>query len=129
LNVTKLLAPIIPHITDEMWQLYFKKIEKEISVHISSWPKIDKKLIDKDAEEIGDMAVAIISTLRKYKNRRGLSLNAPLEKVSIECEDKIMNRLQRFFKDIKGAMKIKRIDFGKGDTQVEGYPITISVKI
>lgn len=129
LNITKLLAPILPHITEEMWQLYFKKIEKEISIHISSWPKVDKRLIDRDAEEIGDMAVAIISTLRKYKNRRGLSLNAPLEKVTIECEEKIMNRLERFFNDIKGAMKIKRIDFGKGDTQVEGYPMRISVKI
>ncbi len=112
-----------------MWQLYFKKIEKEFSVHISSWPKIDKRIIDKDAEEIGDMAVAIISSLRKYKNRRGLSLNAPLEKVTIECDDKIMNRLERFFNDIKGTMKVKQIDFGKGDTQVEGYSIRISVKI
>jgi len=129
LNVTKLLAPIIPHITEDMWQLYFKKIEKEISVHISSWPKIDKRLMDKDAEEIGDVAVAIISTLRKYKNRRGLSLNAPLEKITIECEEKIMNRLERFFNDIKGTMKIKQIDFGKGDIQVEGYPIRIIVRV
>jgi len=40
----KLCAPIIPFVAESVWQfLKDKKIVKEESVHLSSWPKADKK--------------------------------------------------------------------------------------
>jgi valyl-tRNA synthetase len=129
LNTTKMLAPILPYITEEMWQIYFRSREKDISIHVSKWPGVNKEFIDRDAEEMGDIAVAIISYLRKYKSKRGLALNAPLEMVTIKCDEVIMKRLERFFDDIKGAMKVKNLEFGEGDLEIEGYPIKISVRI
>jgi valyl-tRNA synthetase len=129
LTTTKLLAPIIPFITEELWQNFFRKYETEASVHISLWPKIIESVIDKDAEEIGDMAVAIISSIRQYKNRRGIALNAPMEKLTIECDDKLKKRLERVFEDIKGTIKVKEIIFGKGDIPVENVPVKITVLV
>jgi valyl-tRNA synthetase len=129
LSVTKMLAPITPFITEELWQNFFKKYENDLSVHVSSWPKANENLIDKDAEEIGDVTVAIISYLRQYKNKRGLALNAPIEQITIECDDKLKKRLERVFEDIKGTIKVKNIDFGKGDILIENYPIKITVLI
>lgn len=124
LSILKLFAPIIPHITEEIYQKFFKK---EISIHISKWPEIDKNLIDKNAEEIGDMAVAIISVLRQYKSNKGLPLNAELKKVDIECVESIKKQLKNVLDDIKGAMRIKEISFGKGEIPVEGYNIKLRV--
>jgi valyl-tRNA synthetase len=129
LTTTKLLAPIIPFITEELWQNFFRKYETEASVHISLWPKIIESVIDKDAEEIGNMAVAIISSIRQYKNRRGIALNAPMEKLTIECDDKLKKRLERVFEDIKGTIKVREIIFGKGDIPVENVPVKITVLV
>ena len=38
LEILKMLAPLMPFITEEIYQEYFKKNEKEESIHISSWP-------------------------------------------------------------------------------------------
>jgi valyl-tRNA synthetase len=129
LTTTKMLAPIMPFITEELWQNFFKKYETESSVHASLWPKTIESVIDKDAEEIGDMAVAIISSLRQYKNRRGLALNSPMEQLTIECDDKLKRRLERIFEDVRGTIKVKNIVFGKGDILIENHPIKISVLI
>ena len=47
LTVLKLFAPIMPYITEELYQAYFQKHEKEKSIHISSCPKYDSRLINK----------------------------------------------------------------------------------
>lgn len=129
LTSTKLLAPITPFITEELWQNFFREHEKEVSVHVSSWPKPNQSLTDKDAEEMGDMAVAIISSLRQYKNKRGLALNAPIEQITIECDEKLRKRLERTFEDIKGTIKVKEIEFGQGELMIENFPLKLSVKI
>jgi valyl-tRNA synthetase len=122
-NIIKMLAPIIPYITEELWQQFFN--DEAISIHSSSWPEEIEK--DGDAEEIGDMAVSIITYLRQYKNKRGMALNAELEKVVIDCDAIIEKRLERIFDDLRGTMKIKTIEFGSADTQLEDFPIRLSV--
>jgi valyl-tRNA synthetase len=123
LNSLKLLAPILPHITEEIWQNLFKDLGE--SIHLSEWPK--SELFDKKSKESGEIAVAIISSLRQYKSSKGLPLNSELEKVSIECDDKIQDKLKNVLDDIKSTMKIKNLEFGKGNIEVEGYPVKISI--
>jgi valyl-tRNA synthetase len=129
LTTTKMLAPITPFITEELWQTFFKKYEKDVSVHSSKWPQVQENLMDKDAEEMGDMAVAIISAVRQYKNKHGVALNAPVEKLTIECDEKYRKRLERMFDDIKGTVKIKNIEYGAGDIVIENFPLKITVMI
>ena len=39
-----LLAPFAPHITEELWEM----LGQENSIHLESWPKIDKKYLQED---------------------------------------------------------------------------------
>ncbi|MBD3355208.1 valine--tRNA ligase, partial [Candidatus Woesearchaeota archaeon] len=58
LTCLKLMAPITPFFTEEIFSLYFKDKEREKSIHITEWPaeiKIGNKL-----EKAGDTAVKII---------------------------------------------------------------------
>jgi len=51
--ILKMMAPITPFITEEIYQTYFKKTEKDESIHISNWPeelkinKVDNKVWNK----------------------------------------------------------------------------------
>jgi len=127
-TILKLFSPIIPFITEEIYQKLFRVDQKDVSIHVSSWPEVEKELMDEEAEEIGDMAVAIVSALRQYKSGNGLALNSPVEKLVIECDDKAKGKIEKILDDVKGAMNIEEIEFGKGEIEVEGYKIKISVK-
>ncbi|MEM3127094.1 MAG: valine--tRNA ligase, partial [Candidatus Woesearchaeota archaeon] len=49
LSVLKLMAPITPFITEEIYHHYFSKKEKKKSIHNSSWPEFNSKYIDEEA--------------------------------------------------------------------------------
>ena len=104
-----------------------KENEKDVSIHVSSWPEVENEFMVERTEEIGDMTVAVISSLRQYKSNKGLALNSEVNKLTIECDDEARKKLENTLGDIKGTMKVKDIDFGKGEIEVEGYKIKISV--
>jgi leucyl-tRNA synthetase len=56
-SLTLLLAPFAPHIAEEVWE----ELSHENSVHISSWPQWDDKLV---AEEVITLAVQVNGKVR-----------------------------------------------------------------
>ena len=128
LTILKLFSPIIPFITEEIYQKLFRLEENTVSIHISSWPEFESEYIDDEIEESGDLAVAIISSLRQYKSRNGMALNTPIAKLSIECDGEAREKLEKMLEDIKGTMKVENIEFGKGEIDVEGYKIKLGIK-
>jgi valyl-tRNA synthetase len=45
-TILKLIAPIMPFITEYLYQEYFRKNEKIKSIHLFEWPKFDKKKLE-----------------------------------------------------------------------------------
>lgn len=86
LGILKLFAPIMPHITEELYQLGFQRYDGAPSIHRSRWPEVREELIDEDAERIGDTCVAILAAVRKHKSDQQLSMKAPLERLTIISE-------------------------------------------
>jgi valyl-tRNA synthetase len=108
-TILKLIAPIVPHITEEIYQDYFIKKEKFKSIHLSDWPKYDKKLEDKRSEKIGDLAVEIISKVRKFKSKNNKSLKT---EVNLILNKKHKTLLNPVLEDLKSTVKAKEIKFG-----------------
>ncbi len=146
LTVLKLFAPIVPHITEEVYQNLFKanpfsqkrslqtpkgslQYEEEKSIHAAAWPEFEKKLLDERAEKAGDLAVKIISAIRQWKHYNKLALNAELSEVSLECGPEEKKILQEVAPDIAATMKIKNLEFGEGTNSIEGTEIKFNVKI
>jgi len=112
LAILKLMAPIMPHITEEIYHLYFAKAEGLKSIHVSDWPKYDKKLVDENIEKAGDNAVSIISAVRKFKSEKNLSLNKPIKTLTIKCDEKTKKTIKPLLTDIKATVKAEEIVFG-----------------
>lgn len=128
LAVLKLFAPILPHVTEEIYQAIFRKNEAHQSIHISPWPQTIEIEGEEEALELGKVAVATISTIRKFKNSMALALNSTLESVEIhagEMEAKV-RKVERVITDTMAIEKVK-YGSGNGKIDVEGFPITISV--
>ncbi len=83
LGILKLFAPIMPHITEELYQLYYRKSDGATSIHVSAWPDAREDLIDEEAEALGDEVARIVAAVRKHKSEKQLSMKAPLQKLKI----------------------------------------------
>ncbi|MBI2105712.1 valine--tRNA ligase [Candidatus Woesearchaeota archaeon] len=107
INILKLFAPIMPHITEELYQMHFKKYEKEKSIHITKWPKYDKKLINEKLEKEGEDVIDIISKARQFKTSNQKSLK---EEIILTIPMKLKS--SKFLQDLKAVTNAKEIKFG-----------------
>ena len=129
LGVLKMMAPIMPHITEEVYQLYFADKEKCKSVHNSEWPKFEKKMVDAEAEETGDLAVDIINLVRKYKSEQKMSLKDELaEVILVSDKENFQKHIKSLEEDLKAVIRAKKISFS-GDTSLETEQFKVKVGI
>jgi valyl-tRNA synthetase len=118
LNILKLASPILPHITEEIYQVYFAEKEAKKSIHLARWPQANETLIDESAENAGDAIVAILSAVRKYKSEKSVSLKEAISQVLIECPENIRKHIELALPDLAAAAVIKDINFGEGDIKI-----------
>lgn len=81
LGVTKLMAPFMPHVTEDVYQDHFRAHEGVVSVHISEWP--EPVLTDSRAEALGESMKDIIAAIRAWKSDQKMALNSPLQLVEL----------------------------------------------
>ncbi len=75
-TVLKLFAPILPYITEEIYQHLFSLTPKE-SIHLSIWPQL-VSLPPESALDDFSSAIAAIDEIRKHKSKNALSLGTSL---------------------------------------------------
>lgn len=116
LGVLKLFAPIMPHITEELYKdSVFEKKEEKLSIHLTSWPKLEEATIDVEAETIGDEACKVVEAVRKFKSENKLSLKEELSKVTVTTKV----ALDKVSQDLKGVAKAKELVIVEGEFAVE----------
>jgi len=129
LNTLKLIAPIMPHITEAVYQLYFAESEKQKSIHNSRWPEVKEHLFNEQAEVIGDLVVDIIGAVRKFKSEKQVSLKKPI-KLTIECDDEHKARLEELKLDLCSTANAREFGFGEGDIALENHEnVKVSIEL
>lgn len=85
-TLTRLLAPFIPFVTEEMWQkLVAERIEgAPDSVHLADWPEADRSLIDEGLSRQTQLAIRLASLGRSARSQSKLKVRQPLEELLIE---------------------------------------------
>lgn len=92
LGLLKCFAIYIPHITEEIYQNYYKQFVKEKSIHNSQMDKIAIDIHDREQQEIlkqGNIVLEIIYQLRRFKSEKNLSLKTELKNVYITVPDEV----------------------------------------
>ena len=107
LTVLKLFAPIIPFITEEIYQEYFKKTEGDKSIHVSDWPVVDGKI--EEAEEL-DLFLDILSRVRQAKSDAKKAMNS---EITLTLTKKDLDTLNEMIEDLKDVCNAVSVDEGK----------------
>ncbi len=108
LNVLKLYAVYVPHITEYLYQQFFRRKEGCISIHKLCWEKTG--IIDNELLTFGDKLKEVISQTRKYKTENSLSMKAEIEKVVINCNEADIERFKLTLGDIKACCNAREIE-------------------
>ena len=108
----KLFAPVLAHISEEIWQeQYAGAASSEFqSIHRTEWP--DPLGVEAD-HEAGETAMAVVGALRRYKSERQLPLNAELEQVTVYGD------VSGFENDIRNVMHVKNLDARSEAPEIE----------
>jgi len=97
--IIRLLAPYIPHVTEEIYQGYFKHYEGVQSLHVAEFPE---KTSDSQGFNISefDTVLQVVGDVRKYKTDKQISLGAEIEKLTISASGQALAALQAVEDDI-----------------------------
>jgi valyl-tRNA synthetase len=110
-GILKSFAIYFPHITEEIYQNYFKQFEKEISIHLCNMSNITNQFL-KDKDDYlrnGDTVVEIISYVRRYKSENNLSLKTQINEVVVNVEN--VDDIKLAENDILSTCSINNITF------------------
>ncbi len=127
LAVIKTAAPLVPFITEEIYQSFFASHDGAKSIHVSKWPKVDRVMIDESAEKAGETAVAIVGAVRRAKTAQAKSLKEEVKRLTIEIADPKL--IEGAIGDVKAATSAKEIVFGAGAIQCENAEVKVTVEL
>jgi valyl-tRNA synthetase len=115
----KMLAPIMPYVTEEIFKLLFKNEEGENSIHLSNWPKSKKQLINDDSEALGNALVEIATAARRYKSKKQLPMSTALHLLKITTpNDALFSELGTCITDIKSVTRARCIELERNTEKV-----------
>ena len=89
IDLSKILAPFIPFITEEIYQNLVRNFDKDSkeSIHLCDFPKCNYDLIDKELESRMDLAYKIVKLGRSARNNANIKNRQPLQKILVSGED------------------------------------------
>ena len=110
LTVIKLFAPIMPYITETLYQALFAPIEGEGSIHNSQWPGVNASLLNVTADAAGESLIEIATAVRRYKSESNISLGAGLEQLQLATTDvSVTKMLQEARADIMSVTRARHL--------------------
>ena len=109
-TLSKVAAPFVPFITEEIYQnlvVNFDKTAPE-SIHLCFWPEVEEEKIDVNLEKEMDMAYKIVQLGRSARNSFNIKNRQPLAEMLISIDT-----LPEYYSDVvKDELNVKAIKLG-----------------
>ena len=121
LAITKLLAPILPHVTEEVYQNLYRDVDGAKSVHLSAFPAAPDE--DPEADRIGELAKEVTSAIRRWKSGRGLALNSPLKSVQVITRE---DGLASVAEDMRSTVSAEEFSVVREDPTLQERAVSVS---
>ena len=105
-HVLQFLAPVAPHVTEEIYQTVFAEGVGCGSLQLTQWPLLEC-FADEEAEKRGDLVIAVIGEVRREKAEKHLPLNTQIKKLIVYAGGKeAAESVRAGAPDIVGTCKV-----------------------
>ena len=121
-NVCLCAAPMIPFITEEIYQNIVRKVDTNApeSIHLCRYPEADEAQIDKNLEDSMDEVLDIVVLGRAARNEANIKSRQPIGQMFVKSEHPI----EKYFADIvTDELNVKKITFTGDVRQFTNYII------
>ena len=123
LGVTKLIAPIVPFISEEL----FKSLSDEESVHLVDYPNYDENMINDKIEEKMDLVRDLVTLGRASREEAKIKVRQPLSKVIIDGKyQEIIGDLTEL---IKEELNVKEVQFEENLSEYMEFELKPNFKV
>jgi len=116
LGLSKVLAPFIPFITEEMY-LNLRNDDMLESVHLCNYLQPDEKLVDEKLEEGMEEIRVLVEIGRALRSKIGIKVRYPLSNATIVCKKKIEDSMKDLLDLLNEEINVKHISFARDTTQ------------
>lgn len=126
----KIMAPIIPFMTEKIWQDLSRKVmpNAELSVHLSDWPKPMEGFVDDGIIEQTALTRDVITTAMRLRNEEQLKVRQPLAKLFVYAPEGKAEKIKVFEKNILDELNIKEIEYIDDVEVLEDAYLTVNFK-
>lgn len=108
--VLKLLAPVMPFVTETIYQADYAAGEGVRSLHLSAWPQAEIDWADPAAQRFGETLGELVSRVRRYKSEHHLPAGAPLGRLTIAAPEESVAWLRRSEADLVSVTRAAAIE-------------------
>ena len=85
-TISKAAAPMIPFMTEEIYQNLVRSVDKDAkeSIHLCDFPSVDEKLIDKELEDNMEAVLKIVTIGRAVRNGANIKNRQPIGRMIVK---------------------------------------------
>ncbi len=127
LTMAKLAAPMIPFMTEEIYQNIVRQVNPDApeSIHLCDYPVVDETVIDKELEDNMEEVLQIVTLGRACRNAANIKNRQPLANIYVQAENKLNELYQNI---VKEELNIKNIEFTEDSAQFTSYKFKPQLK-
>ena len=112
-NTTKLLAPVAPIVSEEVYQLLIgrSRLEEKYSVHLTEWPQMPMSLKNSELLQKVELVQETIYLGRSIRNKNKVKNRQPLSSLVVALPDNSLDDIIIEFSDIIAEeLNVKRVE-------------------
>jgi isoleucyl-tRNA synthetase len=110
MTLTKLCAPVMPFLTETMYQNLAAPGSKRLSVHLCDFPQADETLLDAELSADMDALLRLVSLGSAARNSVKLKVRQPLAEMKVQpADDQERRAVERFSDQICEELNIKKV--------------------
>ena len=119
-TVAKTAAPMIPFMTEDIYQNLVRSLDSEApeSIHLCDFPVANEAFIDKELEDNMDLVLQIVVAGRACRNTANIKNRQPIGKMYVKAEIE----LPEFYQEIvEEELNVKEMEFAKDVSAFTSY--------
>lgn len=119
-GLLQLFAPFLPHITESLYQEFYKNDVKTTSIHQTLFDNRKYDALYPQSVATTASLLSIVTIVRKLKSESQLSLKTPLQTLTIYCNDALtLGHLEKLADIIGGISKAEKVTFAITDQNTQ----------
>ncbi len=130
-TLIKLLAPIIPFLTEEIYQNLIVASDPSApeSIHHCVFPKVEENFVDEQLVTEVDQVISIVKAGRALRNISNIKVRQPVSELVVRPDSSInVETLKKYEQHIKEELNIKNLTFASDDSELVNYELKVDFK-